>query len=120
MCATSEPEQMVIRSSRYNKGTFDYDTLKEDYQTTYDQALEAFYSTIYTSSGVDEANLVTATATLNMYSRDLSIWSEDEDVLAIEQAACIADTTTCFTDAPDANSTVFLAQLATEIETLDA
>jgi len=40
-------------------------------------------------------------------------------VLAIEQAACIADTSTCFTSTPDANSTVFLEQLQTAITTLE-
>jgi len=57
VCATSEPEQLVVRASLYNVGTFNFEDNDEDYAAVYEDALDAYYSTLYTAAGVNEANL---------------------------------------------------------------
>jgi len=84
----------------------------------YDEAYEGFLSYIYTTAGVTEASYIADLNKLDELSRGYSIWIYDEDRLQEVHAACVADATDCFTQSPDANSTVFLEQLATAIETL--
>jgi hypothetical protein len=55
---------------------------------------------------------------LNIWARDLMIWTEDEDILKTKQDACIADTTQCFTITPDADAAAFLLQVANHITAL--
>jgi len=118
VCADTDAMKAIIHSTRYVAGTFDFAEFEEASMDIYDEAYEAFISSIYTAAGLTEASYIADLNELDQLSRDYSIWMYDEDKLEIVHAACLADATDCFTQSPDANSTVFLEQLATAIETL--
>jgi len=108
VCATTDAEMAVARSTRYQTGDFDIYELADSYNEFYEYVSEEYYTQLYEQAGIDEEALMANTTQVDTLSRNYALFLEDADALAAAQEACVTEPDVCFTSEPSANATEFL------------